>query len=331
MANYRLPLSFQENALSAPDTTRDRRASLERARAKKELRTKNELANFSRTYRMPMFTTKAKRNAYAFAQNIIQNRSIPDPVRFPLRARELSKDRPLRVLTVCCGAAATEKAFFAGVAHRPEITLVDINQDLLDMAGEKMADVADTRTICGDANEIVLPKGQFDVAMCVAGLHHIVELEHLISQLAGCLKPGGEFWSVGEYVGRTGARLWDDSYEVADHIFAALPEKYRVNNVFKGQVDAHLRNVDCSETTFEGIRADEIDEVLADHFEPVRVDRWSTVAWRIIGPAYVDNYDIDTDEDRATAERIANMDADLFLSGKLRPVGMKGVYRPLGG
>ncbi|MDO5604011.1 MAG: class I SAM-dependent methyltransferase [Paracoccus sp. (in: a-proteobacteria)] len=301
--------------------------SLERARANKELRTRNEIAHFSKAYRMPMHTTKAKRNAYAMAQQIIQRRSIPKPVQFAVRAKELARDRSLRVLTVCCGRAATERMIFTDVAHRPRITLVDINQDLLNMAAENLASVADTTFICGDANEIKLPAGEFDVAMCVAGLHHIVELEHLIGQLAGCLKPDGEFWSIGEYAGRTGARLWPDSYEIADEIFAALPEKYRYNNIFRTH-DEHLRNVDCSEATFEGIRADEIIEILGEHFESVHVDRWSTIAWRIIGPAYVDNYDLDDDEDRAIVERIANLDADYFLSGRLQPVGLKGIYRP---
>lgn len=316
------------------DKKNSREVSLMRARENKELRTKNEIANFSRSYRMPMFTNKAGKNAFVRAAQIVQGRSIENPINFGQHATAKSLARSLNVLTICCGAATTEKALFTHVKHKPNFTIVDINQDLLNGAKKNLSSVANNvATICGDANEIELPEGDFDVAICVAGLHHIVELEHLYEQLAGCLKKDGEFWSIGEYIGRNGARLWPESYEVANGLFSQLPEKYRINNVMSKQgndvVNADLLNVDCSETTFEGIRAEEVEEILLEYFEPVRVDKWSTIAWRVVGPAYVDNYDMEDEQDQAMVEKIANIDADMFLSGKLRPVGMKGIYRPI--
>lgn len=308
-----------------------REISLARARADKELRTRNEIANFSRTYRMPIFTTKAKRNAFAFVQEIIRSECIPDQIDMAAEARRVCSKPGARILSVCCGAARTERGLFEGVAHRPHLTLVDINQDLLDMAAESLREVAEVDTLCADANEVELPRGCYDAALCVAGLHHIVELEHLVGELAGCLRPGGEFWSIDEYVGRNGARLWPESYELANAVFARLPEKYRVNHVSVKDpkpVDANLLNVDCSVSTFEGIRAEEVAQVIEEHFEPRRVNRWSTIAWRIIGPAYADNYDLDDPQDMATVEAIARADAAAFTSGRLRPVELRGIYTP---
>lgn len=303
--------------------------SLLRARLNKEIRTKNEIANFSRTYRMPMFTTKAKQNAFAHAQAIIQRESIKNPINLFGRARSICSNNKIKILTICCGSARIEESLFRAVAIKPHITLVDINHDLLELASHRMREIADTSIICGDANEIKLPENEFDVAICVSGLHHIVELEHLISQLSKSLKPNGEFWSIGEYVGRNNARLWPESYDIADQIFSSLPNKYRVNNITNNKpIDAHLSNIDCSATTFEGIRAEDIIDVLDEYFISEHVDRWSTIAWRIIGPAYVDNYNISNPDDRRAVEEIAHLDVKYLTSGCLRPVGLRGIYRP---
>ena len=311
----------------------DRKAySLHRARANKVMRTQNEIRHFSRSYRQPMFQKKAGRNAFAHAQSLIQAAQIDEPINFALRARELCRDHQLQILTVCCGAARVEEGLFQGVAVKPHITLVDINGDLLDMAADRIKEVADYSIIVGDANEIKLPQKQYDVAICVAGLHHIVELEHLFKQIAGCLKPDGEFWSIGEYVGRNGARLWPESYEVADGIFSSLPEKYRRNNVSVKDpkaIDEHLSNVDCSLHSFEGIRAEDIEMSIKDYFEPVKVNRWSTIVWRVIGPAYVDNYDLDDPDDLKLVEEIAQKDIECFKSGRLKPVALRGIYRAI--
>lgn len=305
--------------------------SLNRARTNWEVRMKNEIAHFSRAYRQPMFQRNLKSNAFAYAQRIIQEGEISDPIHFAARAYELCKDRKRKILTICCGAARVEESLFKNCVVKPDITLVDINKDLLEMAAHRMKDVADSSFIVGDANQVELPQQKYDIAICVSGLHHIVELERLFAQLARCLVPGGEFWSIGEYVGRNGARLWPESYEVANAIFSSLPEKYRRNNVSvldHKPIDKTLSNVDCSVASFEGIRAEEIEDTIVAFFEQDKINKWSTIAWRVIGPAYVDNYDIEDEADREIVREIAQNDIDYFRSGTLKPVGMRGIFKP---
>ena len=144
------------------------------------------------------------------------------------------------------------------------------------------------------------------------------------------LKNDGEFWSIAEYVGRNGSRLWPDSYKEANDIFISLPEKYRMNHVKqkdKVVLDENLPNLDCSLRTFEGIRAEDIIPVLDKKLVRNTVQQWSTIIWRILGPAYIPNYDMDNDEDRKLVEEIARKDIDFFLSGRLMPVGMNAIYK----
>jgi len=300
-----------------------------RARQHKELRTKNEIQHFSKSYRLPMFTKKRGRNAYAYAINLIQKGSFGEVVNFHVRARQLTNERKIDVLTVCCGRAQTEAALFKNSRFRPNITLCDINEDLLNLGAEQLKDTADVDIILGDANIVKLPKKKYDVVICVAGLHHIVELEHLMGQVAKSLKDGGEFWSIGEYVGRNGARLWPEVYPIANAIFHRLPDKYKHNNLSKDRpVVENISDVDCSATSFEGIRAEDIETVLAELFDVVHVNRWSTICWKIISPTYVDNYDIEDEKDRELVEELVNIDVALLKSGVSRPHGMRGIYTP---
>jgi SAM-dependent methyltransferase len=311
--------------------------SLGRARMHGERRRRNEFAHFSKAYRLPMYraatpTDRPKPNAFTLAQQIIQAACLPHPVNFAQRLRQRAAAGPLRVLSLCAGAARIERGLLDGLGARVELTLMDINDDLLRLAAEDFAAsgaAAKVDTICADVNAVELPRSRYDVVICVSALHHVVELEHVVDEIAASLAAGGEFWSIGEYVGRTGARLFDDSYAVADGLFARLPEPYRRNHLLgKGAPDAHLRNFDCSLNTFEGIRSEDILPVLEARMEPRQVDRWSTIAWRVLGPAYVPNYDVEQIVDRALVELIAHRDVDALRSGELRPVGMKGVFVP---
>ena len=44
----------------------------------------------------------------------------------------------------------------------------------------------------GDLNTIELPKAAFDIVFCHASLHHVIELERLMAQIRGALRPGGQ-------------------------------------------------------------------------------------------------------------------------------------------
>ena len=67
--------------------------------------------------------------------------------------------------------------------------------------------------------------------------------------------------------------------------------------------------------------------LLSQYFDPIQVDRWSTIIWRVLGPAYATNFDMGNRDDVQRVTDIANRDADLLLQDILKPVGMKGIFR----
>ena len=114
-------------------------------------------------------------------------------------------DRPIRILSLASGAARIEEGFVDGFdPDRIELTLTDINPDLLARAKARLAGKARVRCEVMNLNQLQLPGRSYDVIVCVSALHHVVELERVIGQSAAALVDDGEFWSVGEYVGRNG-------------------------------------------------------------------------------------------------------------------------------
>ena len=176
-----------------------------------------------------------------------------------------------------------------------------------------------------DVNQ-VRPFGEkFDVVMCISGLHHVVELEQVFSFVGQVLEDDGEFWSIGEAVGRRGNRLFEEDYTAANQLFRSLPPRLRRNRL-SGKVDENLPNVDYSEATFEGIRSDEIEPLLAARFEPLHVYRRNCFLWRMVDLAYTDNYRLDSDEDLAIIHSL--VDAELAHFNRLgSPTELHGAYR----
>ena len=135
----------------------------------------------------------------------------------------------------------------------------------------------------------------FDIIICVSGLHHIVELETVLPAANALLRPDGEFWLIGETIGRNGNRLWPDALEVANTLFSELAPELR-RNWYTGIIDERLPDVDLSSRSFEGIRSSEIDQMMLDIFWPVELYRRNCFLWRLIDPTYSQNYDLTNDE-----------------------------------
>jgi SAM-dependent methyltransferase len=238
-------------------------------------------------------------------------------------------NRPIRILSLASGAARIEEGFVDGFdPARIELTLTDINPDLLARAKVRLAGKAQVRSEVMNLNRLELPCRQYDIIVCVSALHHVVELERVIGQSAAALVEDGEFWSVGEYVGRNGTRLYDNALAVANEYFSQLPAKYRVNRNpgSKAATDDRLPNLDCSLTCFEGIRSAEIEPIMARHFAPVEVIKYDCFLWRLFNLAYYDNYNLDDANDRDIVDKAVELEVDFVRRGG-QPTALWGVYR----
>jgi SAM-dependent methyltransferase len=344
---------------------REDRLGLLNGRANRATRIKNELAHFEAVYEHPIYADRkevddpdpdAGRSVVTSAWEMSADDLLERPsarvrrgedvyhysyrillellgdaafVDFAGRLKLLAeKGRPLRLLSLCSGAAGVERALLAE-AHVPiEVTLFDINEHLMEQAVATLTPFGPVRGIVGDVNDLSSTQfeGQFDVVACVSGLHHVVELEAVVRTVFNLLTDDGEFWLVGEQVGRDGNRLWPEGAEVANRLFSKLPEDLR-RNAHTGRIDRVISDIDFSGNTFEGIRSSEIERVLEELFEPVEVSRHNCFMWRMLENTYFANYDLSDDTHRRIVLELVAAEYNLWRKGG-RATQCYGVYQP---
>jgi SAM-dependent methyltransferase len=267
-------------------------------------------------------------NAFGYATRLLA-RAIPaQPPDFPARLRALSErrqGRPLRMLALCAGEAAIEGGILEAAWVPVELSIVDVNASLLDQAMRRMPPIVTVDRVLGDANDVGPQLGQFDVVNITSGLHHLVELERVLAAIAEILRPGGEFWLIGEQVGRNGNRLWPEARAIANRIFSAWPESKRLNHN-TGRIDPAIPDVDFSAGCFEGIRSQDIITQLERHFLPVDCYLRNAFLWRLVDVAYAANFDLADPADRGLLVQAAVEEAVHWAEGG-RGTEMHAVYR----
>ena len=120
------------------------------------------------------------------------------------------------------------------------------------------------RYLQADLNFVRLPAEQYDVIWSSGCLHHIVNLEYLLDQVARALRPGGLF-AVRDYVGE--ALFHFDSRRLArvNAAFHAVPVRFR-----RGGLDAIGRNALAhGRSPFCAVRSDEVLSVARARFQVV--------------------------------------------------------------
>lgn len=337
-----------------------------KARSFHDLRSRNEIAHFSSVYRHSMYSSVQNQRAeiaagnsrpvrklspiqysaedsntaklsdivplsgespYGYASRLLASCIPQPPPNFAERLKSMtSKGGVVKVLSLCSGAARIEASYAAQVGLNVEWSLLDINADLLGLASKQFPPEIKLDLIEANANELEHSGEKWDVILCVSALHHIVELEKLIKFCHDSLTENGEFWSIGEYVGRNGNRLWPDARAEATKLFRQLPEQYRLNR-HANQLDSELPDNDFSVGCFEGIRSEDIEPVLDRWFHPADVYRRNCFLWRLINLAYSDNFDLEKVDDRGWIIRMVNAEADHFRTGG-RGTELFGVYSP---
>lgn len=267
-------------------------------------------------------------NAFGYAHRLLTRMLPAKPPGFAARLQEIhARDpgRPLRMLSLCAGEAATEGRLLVEAGVPVELCLLDVHEGLLETAARRMPDTVEVDRVLGDANALAGQLGRFDVINITSGLHHLVELERVLSGIARSLTAGGEFWLIGEQVGRNGNRLWSDAQQVADALFSAWPESKR-RNANTGQLDDRIPGNDCSSACFEGIRSEEILGQLQRHFLPVDVYLRNCFLWRLFDVAYADNFDLGDADDVALVHEAVCAEVEHWAGGGLG-TELHGVFR----
>jgi len=234
---------------------------------------------------------------------------------------------PTRMLSLGAGAGDWELAVARRTSPPMEITLVDLNEEL--MRSARVA--AETRgitlsTVVADVNSIRITPHHYDLIVCRSSLHHFVELEHVLTQIRKGLSSRGEFLVIGEVIGRNGLMLYPETEAVAQGIFSSLPPRLRFNHYTK-QVDEVVPNFDHSKGSFEAIRSEDILPLLMERFTPVEHVTFDAFLSLLLDWRYGPNYDLDLEMDRAVAALITEMDIQMVTNGVLRPTCLFGIFK----
>jgi SAM-dependent methyltransferase len=205
---------------------------------------------------------------------------------------------------------------------------MDASPDLIQRAADRLAAARpglQVSCLVGDINNGLPGEGQFDVIVCVSALHHVPALERVLAQVNDRLKDDGEFWNIGEQVGRNGNRLWPEAYAAASEVFSTLPARYR-RNAHTGKVDTVISDHDYSTGCFEGIRSEELETLLEANFIPVDVYKRNAFLWRLVDATYSDNFVLDQHDDLRWLRDLVVAEAVHWASGG-RSTELHGVYR----
>lgn len=266
--------------------------------------------------------------AFNFALRALGALLPMQPPNFFARAARMREKRPLKLLSILSGAARIEEQLLAHCGDGAELTLIDASPDLIERAAARLkASHPGARIDCmvGDINRGLPGAGRHDVILCVSALHHVANLEDVLSQINARLEDDGEFWSIGEQIGRNGNRLWPEALVAANAAFAALPERLR-RNAHTGSIDKEVSDHDFSTGCFEGIRSEELETMLEAHFIPDHVYKRNAFLWRLVDATYSDNFALEDEDDLRHLKDLVAAEAMHWVAGG-RSTELHGVYR----
>ncbi|GGC87013.1 class I SAM-dependent methyltransferase [Undibacterium terreum] len=265
---------------------------------------------------------------FDFAMRCLGTLIPQDPPDFFARAASLSALRSLRILSICAGAARIEEMILSHCIGSVELTLLDASEELIRRAAQRLKSASTNTSIqclIGDINDGIPGNGQFDIIVCVSALHHVANIELVLAQINERLTDNGEFWSIGEQIGRNGNRLWPEAADAAAVAMSQLPARLRLNAHTK-EVDSTLSDRDFSIGCFEGIRSEELETKLEAYLVPEHIYKRSAFLWRVIDTTYADNYSLQSEQDIQFLKNLVAAEALHWVSGG-RSTELHGVYK----
>jgi SAM-dependent methyltransferase len=224
-------------------------------------------------------------------------------------------------LSLACGSGRAERNLI-GLRVCESFHGLDVSQRAI--ADAKASAAAERLNITydvSDLNSVELEPEAYDLVVTQNCLHHIVELEHVAEQIWRCLRPGGRLW-IHDFIGESQFQWSDSRLQIANQIWACLPERYRRNRR-DGRAEADLRRrpVGKLASPFEAIRSAEILPVFQRRFETEFRNEFDAILFLLFPFVTRANY-LETDDGTVVFELLMMIDR-LLLEHKILP--------PLGG
>ena len=205
------------------------------------------------------------------------------------------------------------------------IECLDLNADMLERGRElsqREGIAGHILTTEGDFNHWSAAR-EYDGVIANQSLHHVVNLEGLLSEVKRCLARGGYF-IVDDMIGRNGHQRWPEALAAVRRFWRELPRDYRYNRQLS-RYERVYRNWDCSTEGFEGVRAQDILPLLIDRFDFCLFIGFANVVDVFIDRSFGHNFNADADWDRSFIDRVHAFDEAALRNGELTPTHMMGV------
>lgn len=205
------------------------------------------------------------------------------------------------------------------------IDCVDLNPEMLarGVAAAAELGVADRiHVVAADFNEWN-PEHEYDAVLANQSLHHVLKLEHLFDQIKGCLKEGGRF-IVSDIIGRNGHQRWPEALQMVRRFWRRLPPSYRFNQKLH-RYEEIFEDWDCSQESFEGIRSQDILQLLMERFHFHLFFAFGNIIEPFVDRHFGQHFDATAEWDRAFIDEVARRDEEEIRSGRIKPAHMMAV------
>jgi ubiquinone/menaquinone biosynthesis C-methylase UbiE len=166
-----------------------------------------------------------------------------------------------------------------------------------------------------DVNNVELPSQTYDVVHINMALHHVLELEHVVTQIAQALKPGGLFLA-NEYVGPSQFQFSSARMASVAKLLDDIPEELRWNpntRSLKSSQPLHGREWWNRIDPTEAVRSEEIPGMLHHVFSTVERRDYGGNLLNLVLENIVQNFQPDREADIAIMERLFAAEDELLM------------------
>lgn len=164
---------------------------------------------------------------------------------------------------------------------------------------------------------------KYDLILANQSLHHVVELEHLFTEIYQNLTPNGKFIT-SDMIGRNGHMRWPEALGIVQEFWPELPKKYTYNKPYRRYEKQYI-NHDCSVRSFEGVRAQDILPLLVEKFEFEMFLPFANVIIVFIDRIFGHHFDVDKEWDLDFIDRVHQADEKAIMAGTIKPTQMMAV------
>jgi ubiquinone/menaquinone biosynthesis C-methylase UbiE len=226
-----------------------------------------------------------------------------------------------RILSLGCGYGGHELGIAKSLKSAYQVIAVDLNPGIFAKArAEAEAEKLNIRFLPLDLNYLEIKEKSFDVIMAHASLHHLLNLEHVFSQIYRGLKDGGRL-IILDIIGKTQVVFWKKNVDFAIDLVDKMPSKYSAGISLKSYSEPSIQ------IGMEGIRQEEIEPLLSGYFTPIKMFKYGSFMRMICThPKLGKRFDPDIEADRQYLQSLFELDVRQVGEGKLSPTEMFAVY-----